>query len=605
MRSSCFLVCLLLGGPLLSGGDCRSEFAGYGWEFGFDGGADSLGPLISLRSFQGVVSPGQTRRMVRGRDDRRVISDVYGQEARRRVVSSLRFHDPVSAYSNRRCSWPWNLVSIANYSSDFEAIREGDSIAALTRNTRSVPLYVDFNQSFRWENPFAPLDQTEDAVPRVNLEALPLVYKLKYFFPNDLYRHNAGLFSAEPQTASGAVFIGFHYSADRFTEFIKRSQPIRVFVDGSVAPPFSPFHGLQPTSVGILRSLEADQKEGLTSLLGSVLGDTEGSGNVFAEFVRHGWCEGLFPGDVYVNGLGMRFRWCPAGQFWMGSPPQEQFMLRTWLDASDETLHPVSLSQGFWIGEHEVTQGEWRSLMGRSLVEERDSMLEETGRLQEERGRVRDVREFVQGASGPGAENQVGEEKDNLPIYWITWKQAVEFCERLTKREREAGRLGVNAHYALPTEAQWEYACRAATRTCVYSGDMLVLGRNNAPGLDPIAWYAGNSSVGYEGRGWAANLPEKQYPGGVAGPRMVSSKLPNDWGLHDMLGNVAEWCSDWYGPATASQQSDPTGPAAGNFRVFRGGGWSSMAAGCRSAFRNWNAPETREYYVGFRLVLVR
>jgi len=309
-------------------------------------------------------------------------------------------------------------------------------------------------------------------------------------------------------------------------------------------------------------------------------------------------------GDVYVNGVGGRLRWCPPGEFWMGSPGFEQQAVKPWLDASDELAHRVVFTRGFWMGEHEVTQGEWRVIMGRSLRDEVEAMLEETGQIDAERRRIREVREFIEGASGSAAENQIGVEGEGMPIYWVKWEQAAEYCRRLTERERSAGRLSEGARYALPTEAQWEYACRAGSRTSVYTGDVVILGKNNAPQLDTIGWYAGNSSVGYVGRGWAANLPEKQYPGGVAGPRLICSKTPNSWGLYDMIGNVAEWCADWYGPYPAALQLDPGGPERGEFRVFRGGGWSSSAAGCRAAFRNWNPAVTREYYVGFRPVLL-
>ena len=157
----------------------------------------------------------------------------------------------------------------------------------------------------------------------------------------------------------------------------------------------------------------------------------------------------------------------------------------------------------------------------------------------------------------------------------------------------------------LPTEAEWEYACRAGTRGMSYAGDFAIKGKNNAPGLEAIAWYGGNSSVGYEGQGWdTAGWPEKQYPGGNAGPRRVGGKEANAWGLRDMLGNVWEWTGDWYGSYPVGEARDPPGPADGVFRVGRGGSWSHDAAFCRAASRRGIGPGFRLYSLGFRPALV-
>ena len=120
-----------------------------------------------------------------------------------------------------------------------------------------------------------------------------------------------------------------------------------------------------------------------------------------------------------------------------------------------------------------------------------------------------------------------------------------------------------------------------------------------------IAWYAGNSSVGYRGRGWdTADWPEKQFPGGLAGVRLVAQKQPNAWGLHDMLGNVYQWCRDH--PASAlpgGAVKDPTGPARGADNIVRGGSWHSPAVYCRAAHRTWNNPDVRSQFIGFRIAL--
>jgi formylglycine-generating enzyme required for sulfatase activity len=131
-----------------------------------------------------------------------------------------------------------------------------------------------------------------------------------------------------------------------------------------------------------------------------------------------------------------------------------------------------------------------------------------------------------------------------------------------------------------------------------------IQGVNNAPALDPIAWYGGNSSVGYSGDGWdTAGWTEKQYPGGIASYQVVGGKRPNAWGLHDMIGNVFEWCADRYGAYPDGAVSDPLGAFSGTNRVNRGGSWDYVATGCRSANRSSDSPGFRVINLGFRLAL--
>ena len=165
----------------------------------------------------------------------------------------------------------------------------------------------------------------------------------------------------------------------------------------------------------------------------------------------------------------------------------------------------------------------------------------------------------------------------NRPVEMVSWDDATNYCWELTDRERLAGRIAANSVYRLPTEAEWEYACRAWTSTRFSYGD--------DPGytnLKNYAWYDANSE-------------------GTTHP--VGQKLPNPWGLYDMHGNVNEWCQDWYGDYVGGIVVDPQGPVAPSFRMFRGGQWGYYARFCRSASRNGDDPWNRENFEGFRAVL--
>jgi formylglycine-generating enzyme required for sulfatase activity len=261
-----------------------------------------------------------------------------------------------------------------------------------------------------------------------------------------------------------------------------------------------------------------------------------------------GSLEGKQAGEVRsFTDLGVKFCWCPAGSFTMGSPASEA---DRW---SDEDQVSVTLSRGFWLGQTEVTQGLWQSVMGTTPW---------VGK------------EYVQsGANYPAVYISHGLGSDGT----VEPDSATEFCRKLTARERAAGRLPAGWAYQLPTEAQWEYACRAGT-TGPYNGDGTGV-------LSDYAWYFENT--------WEI---------GETYAHQVGQKKANRWGLYDMHGNVWEWCQDGYGEKLPGGR-DPLVSTGGSLRVGRGGGWFYAARYCRSANRSRLDPSGRYSVLGFRCVL--
>jgi formylglycine-generating enzyme required for sulfatase activity len=288
----------------------------------------------------------------------------------------------------------------------------------------------------------------------------------------------------------------------------------------------------------------------------------------------------LTPEARRIVDLGIDLLPIPAGTFTMGSPASEEGR------SFDEAQHEVTIAQPFWLGKTEVTHGQWKALMGSDLqAQVRKALNDDTTYAGYGNKTIRD---FYGMARDTDPTRLIGSEGDNVPMLWVSWEEAWEFCRRVNLLERAAGRLPPGYEYRLPTEAEWEYACRAGTTEATYAGPMRIRGEHNAPVLDDIAWYGGNSSVGYTGRGFNTDSwKDKQYPGGTAGPRDVATKRANAWGLHDMLGNVWEWCAD----------------QSGSNRVHRGGGWGFPARFCRSAVRFAFVPGYRSRNLGFRLAL--
>jgi formylglycine-generating enzyme required for sulfatase activity len=248
-----------------------------------------------------------------------------------------------------------------------------------------------------------------------------------------------------------------------------------------------------------------------------------------------------------VNSLGMRMILIPPGRFTMGSPDDE-------LERhSDEHLHPVELTRGFWMSEHLVTQSQYEQIMKANPSHFRPD--------------------------GAGAENVTNLDTSTFPVECVTWRRAVSFCTRLSKRaaERNAGRV-----YRLPTEAEWEYACRAGTYSPFAFGMSLSSQQANVDGTTPA------------GRAKAGPYLARTCP--------VGSYGPNAFGLHDMHGQVWEWCSDWWDPEFVGPERDPTGPPEGTRHIMRGGSWYHYPHVCRSAARIRYAEEVG-YDNGFRVVM--
>ena len=259
-----------------------------------------------------------------------------------------------------------------------------------------------------------------------------------------------------------------------------------------------------------------------------------------------GWGEDEIFGpfaEIQVDRVIQRLRWIPGGSFQMGSPDDES-------DADERPRHTVTISRGFWMFDTPVTQEMYEVVMGN---------------------------------------NPSRFPSDRRPVEQVSWNDTQEFLRKLNERIPAL-------NTGLPTEAEWEYACRAGTTSALYSGDIEILGANNAPELNPIAWYGGNCGVNFDlSDGVDTNSwPEKQYEFETGGTRQVGLKRPNPWGLYDMLGNVYEWCDDGRREYRAEAEIDPTGPPdASADRVIRGGSWRSRARLVRAAYRLWDSPDDR------------
>jgi formylglycine-generating enzyme required for sulfatase activity len=236
-----------------------------------------------------------------------------------------------------------------------------------------------------------------------------------------------------------------------------------------------------------------------------------------------------------IQGVEYPFRWCPAGTFMMGSPENEVER------ESNETQHQVTLTHGFWLLETPVTQAMWEGVMG--------------GVSSAFRGK-------------------------NFPVECVSWEECQAYIEKLNSLKPAPS----GYRFSMPTEAQWEYACRAGTTTPFHFGSQLNGDKANC---------AGNFPYGTELKGKSLSRTSE-----------VGAYPANAWGLHDMHGNVWEWCLDWKGDYPNGNVTDPVGASTGSERMLRGGSWCSSAGVCRSAYRFACVPSDSHWVVGFRLSLV-
>jgi formylglycine-generating enzyme required for sulfatase activity len=256
--------------------------------------------------------------------------------------------------------------------------------------------------------------------------------------------------------------------------------------------------------------------------------------------------------ESFTNSIGIKFMLIPKGKFLMGSPPDEKGSVEA------EVRHEVTISHDYYLGTYEVTQAQYKQIMGRN-----PSMLQQVDVVE----RHPETNRVLRVVKGP--------DRSNHPVEQVSWEDAAEFCQLLSAlpEEKKAGRV-----YRLPSEAEWEYACRAGSQTAYSFG-------RDAKSLINYGWYNSTGDTLF------------------ASSHAVGLKKANAWGLYDMHGNVWEWCSDWKGDYPTGSVTDPIGPATGKYRVNRGGSFINNSADCRCANRYYYGPLDRNCHVGFRVAL--
>ena len=272
-----------------------------------------------------------------------------------------------------------------------------------------------------------------------------------------------------------------------------------------------------------------------------------------------------------MNTLNMTFFRAPAGEFWMGSPELEKERFDI------ETRHRVKISRDFFLGTTAVTVRQFAIFVketGYQTAAEKEGWAFGAWNGKENKW------DKLEDASwrNPGFV-----QTDEDPVVCVDWSDAIAFCQWLSKKE--------NRHYRLPTEAEWEYCSRAGTQTAYPWGDDPDGGAGHCNGCDQIA------------KDRFTLFPPFSWTDGFEFTSPVTQFSPNAWGMYDPVGNVLQWCSDWFGDYPTDPQNDPTGAATGTLRVLRGGAFVYGPKHCRCAFRGRNNPEFRNFYIGFRVAL--
>ncbi len=320
---------------------------------------------------------------------------------------------------------------------------------------------------------------------------------------------------------------------------------------------------------------------------------------VFFVLVLPAWsADPAVPAREFENSLGMKLVLIPAGEFLMGSDETPEVLAKAYpqydparfKQLGDEApVHKVRISRPFFLGRHEVTVGQFtKYLQASGNVPE--SISDGTGGYGY--NPAYDPKKTARGDAFEGRDpkyswhNPGFKQGDDHPVLNVTWHDAVKLCEWLSRTEGKK--------YRLPTEAEWEYACRAGTRTRYHNGDApeALLQVANVFDADSKQNWPQWQKFALTGKdGFAFTAP-------------VGSFAPNAFGLYDMHGNAWEWCADWHSETyyAESPVNDPQGPAAGEVRVRRGGSWHTWPFYARASYRNWNAPTTRYTLLGMRLL---
>jgi formylglycine-generating enzyme required for sulfatase activity len=288
--------------------------------------------------------------------------------------------------------------------------------------------------------------------------------------------------------------------------------------------------------------------------------------------------------EPFTNSIGMKFVPVLAGTFVMGSPKDEKQREPFAKEKGCEQQHEVELTKDFYLGVYEVTQKQYKEVMGYN-----PSFFSKDG-TPAQKGI------YPTNKPGGGKDKVKGLNTDDFPVENVSWEDAQEFLEKLNALAAERQ---FNVKYRLPTEAEWEYACR---------GGHLIRDNKEKAQL-PFHFKTPSASLGSGEANFGENFPYGQGKAGVALERTNTvgrNGEANTLGLYDMHGNASEWCSDWYDRTyyTNSPRTNPTGPNRGSYRVHRGGCWGNRGKYCRAADRGCNAPSQRDSSVGFRVAAV-